>query len=147
MTTEYTGPFVSFNFRVQIDQLGAASFSECSGLSSDQAVIEYREGMHDSTVQKLMGLRSFTNILLKRGYTTDLRLWQWRLSVMNGAPDRRNGSIALMDTTRATPLLIWSFESGWPKKWDGPTFNAKSSEIAIETVEIVHEGLRLEGSA
>ncbi len=145
MTTgERTDPYRSLNFRIEIDGLTLGSFSECSGLSSEGDVVEYREGTDvPLTVRKLVGLRKYTNFTLKRGYTQNSELWDWYKNIVNGVPDRRNGSIILMDEER-NDVMRWSIESAWINKIEGPTFNASGNEVAIETVEIVHEGLALE---
>jgi phage tail-like protein len=108
-------------------------------------VIEYRtcDSKLGSTL-KLPGLTKYPNIVLKRGLTRDLSLWQWRKTVVDGATERRNGTIVLLAEDR-TPVLRWRFRNGWPCKWEGPSLNAKSRDIAIETLEIAHEGLELEG--
>jgi phage tail-like protein len=137
-------PYRSFNFLVEIDNAPVAGFSEVSGLSQDGDVIEYREGSDvPLTVRKLTGLRKFANITLKRGYTTGRDLWRWRLNILNGRTDRRNGSIVLLDEER-NRVVEWQFENGWISKYEGPMLNAKGNEVAIETVEICHEGLRIE---
>jgi len=138
-----TDPFRNFNFRVEIDGIAVASFAEVSGLESETVVIDYRTG--DSRVtRKLPGLTKYANIVLKRGMTLDLALWQWRKSVVEGRAERRNGSIVLSDEAGKDMLRINFFE-GWPCKWEGPALNAKTSEVAIETLEIAHEGLEIEG--
>jgi phage tail-like protein len=138
-----TDPFRNFNFRVEIDGIAVASFAEVSGLDSETVVIDYRTG--DSRVtRKLPGLTKYANIVLKRGMTLDLALWQWRKSVVEGRAERRNGSIVLSDEAGKDMLRINFFE-GWPCKWEGPALNAKTSEVAIETLEIAHEGLEIEG--
>lgn len=144
-TGDRTDPYRSFNFRVEIDGLTVGSFSECSGLSSDGDAIDYREGTDvPLTVRKLPGLRKYANIMLKRGYTQNRDLWNWYRNVVNGVSDRRNGSIILMDEERRD-VLRWNFENGWPNKIEAPSFKASGNEIAIESIEIVHEGLTLAG--
>jgi phage tail-like protein len=133
-------PYKSFNFRVEIDGIARAAFSEVSGLESETAVIEYRLGGEASTVRKLPGLTKYGNLVLKRGITQDPELWNWRKAVVDGNIERRNGSIILLDDDRAE-VARWNFVNGWPCKWDGPAFNAKSNDVAIETIEIAHEGL------
>ncbi|MGD0696264.1 MAG: phage tail protein [Terriglobia bacterium] len=134
-------PYAGFNFRVMIDGITAAGFSECYGLTSETDVIEYREGTDKSnTVRKLPGLNRFSPIILKRGVTADKALWQWRKLVMEGTIQRSNGSIVLLGAD-GNPVNQWNFTNGWPAKWDGPSFNAKGNAVAIETLEIVHEGL------
>ena len=133
-------PYKAFNFRVEIDGVALAAFSEVSGLESETEVIEYRTGSERNTVRKLPGLTRYANIVLRRGVTQDAELWNWRKTVEDGQVDRRNGSIVLLDDDR-TEVLRWNFVGGWISKWVGPTFNAKGNEVAIETVEIAHEGL------
>jgi len=132
-------PFKAFGFLVEIDGIAQAAFSEVSGLESETAVIEYRLGNEGGT-RKLPGLTKFGNIVLRRGITKDAELWNWRKSVVAGNIDRRNGSIILLDEKRKE-VVRWNFRSGWICKWVGPTLNAKSNEVAIETIEIAHEGL------
>jgi phage tail-like protein len=136
-------PYRSFNFRVEIDGLTVGAFSECSGLSSDGDAIDYREGTDiPLTVRKLPGLRKYANISLKRGYTPNTELWAWYRNIVNGVADRRNGSVILMDEERRD-VLRWNFENGWINKIEAPSFKASGNEVAIESVEIVHEGLTL----
>ena len=132
-------PFKAFDFLVEIDGVARAAFSEVSGLESETAVIEYRTG-GETVVRKLPGLTKFGNIILRRGVTQDADLWNWRKSVVEGIIDRRNGSIVLLDDKR-NEVVRWNFRSGWICKWEGPTLNAKANEVAIESIEIAHEGL------
>jgi phage tail-like protein len=136
-------PFTSFNFLVTIDGVTEAGFSECSGLSMETDAIEYREGKEDITVRKLPGLKKFGNITFKRGFTKDGALFTWRKQVMDGNVQRASGSITLLNEARQ-PSVRWSFREGWPRKLDGPTFNAKNNEVAIETLEIVVEDITVE---
>jgi phage tail-like protein len=138
-----TDPYRSFNFRIEIDGLPVASFSECSGLSSEGQAVEYREGTDPLTVRKLLGLRTYANLTLKRGYTQSRVLWDWYKKVVEGNADRRNGAVILMDEA-GEPVMTWKFINGWINKIEGPTMNASGNEVAIESIEIVHEGLALE---
>jgi phage tail-like protein len=135
-------PYKAFNFLVEIDGIARAAFSEVTGLESETAVIEYRTG-DDALIRKLPGLTRHANIVLRRGVTQDHELWEWRKNIRQGNPDRRNGRIILLDDQR-TEVVRWNFYSGWPCKWQGPAFNAKANEVAIETLEIAHEGLELD---
>ena len=136
-------PYSSFNFLVEIDGVTVAGFSECSGLSNEEDIVEYRNGNEDITVRKLPGLKKFMNITLKRGMTDGTELWDWRKQVLDGQTQRQSGAIVLLNESRQEALR-WNFREGWPSKWEGPTFNAKNSETAIETLEIAVEGLELE---
>ena len=120
-------PYGQFNFNIEIDGKPLGGFSEVSGLSQDSTPIEYREGNEkQGTTRKLPGLIKYDNIVLKRGWTKDKVLWEWRKQVIEGKTDRR-----------------WNFREGWPCKWEGPALNGNTSEAAIETLEIAHEGLEM----
>ena len=136
-------PYGQFNFRIEIDGVIQGGFSEASGLTTDTNIIEYREGQEITTTRKLPGLIKYNNIVLKRGWTNDRKLWEWRKKVIDGKTERQSGTIVLLDEGRQ-PALRWNFVQGWPSKWEGPALNAKTSEVAIETLEIAHEGLELE---
>ncbi|MFN2459501.1 MAG: phage tail protein [Candidatus Velthaea sp.] len=137
-------PFKAFNFVVSIDGMASASFSEVSGLSTDGDIVEYREGTDKSLwTRKLPGLMKHAHVVCKRGQTKNLDLWNWRKNILDGVPDRRSGTITLLDEQQQA-VMFWKFSNGWPVKYDGPTLNAKGNDVAIETLEIVHEGLDIE---
>src|SRR3989442_6029901 len=100
-------PYKNFNFRVEIDGITIAGFSECTGLSSEVAVIEYREG-GDHSVRKLPGLAKFGDLTLKRGVTKSNDLQNWHRNIINGLPDRRNGSVILLDDQK-NHAVRWNF--------------------------------------
>ena len=133
-------PYKAFNFIFEIDGIARAGFSEVSGLESETAVIEYRVGGERNAVRKLPGLTKYANIVLRRGVTQDAELSNWRKTVEDGQVDRRNGSIILRDDD-GTDVVRWNFFNGWISKWEGPALNASKNEVAIETIEIAHEGL------
>lgn len=142
-TGKRNDPYAGFNFQVEIDGITVAAFSECSGLSNNSDPIEYRAGSDDITVRKIPGLKKFANISLKRGITKNLELWNWRKTVLDGVTQRKAGSIVLLNEAREAALR-WNFREGWPTKWDGPSLKAAGNEVAVETLEIAHEGLELE---
>ena len=137
-------PYAQFNFLIEIDNLTRAGFTECSGLTTEQDVIDYREGSEDTIVRKIPGLRKIANITLKRGFTQDRELWEWRKTTIDGRTERRAGAIVLLDEAREE-VLRFNFREGWVCKWEGPQLNASTNEVAIESLEICHEGLELEG--
>lgn len=139
MTTRQD-PYRSYNFLVEIDAITRAGFQECSGLDSTQDPIEYREGNEGLTVRKLPGLNTFSNIALKWGIADDTELWELRQQVTEGKVQRRNGSIVLLDDV-GEEKARWNFREGWPTKWTGATFNATGTEVAVDTLEIAHEGV------
>jgi phage tail-like protein len=140
-TGEEKNPSAGYNFVLEIEGVKKA-FSECSGLGANTNPVEYREGGVNKTVRKIPGLKKFSSITLKRGVTIDSALWDWRKSVLDGQIVRKDGSITLLDEV-GQEALRWNFAQGWPTKWEGPSLNATGSEVAIETLEIAHEGLEL----
>lgn len=147
MSPTSTYPFLSGNFLVVIDGVAATSFSEVSGLEAEIEVVDYRTGdTKQNAVRKLPGLNKFTNITLKRGLTLDLSLWNWINSALQGNVQRVAVTITLLDQAD-NPQLRWNLTNAWPCKWTGPLLSAGSSEVAIETLEICHEGLELVAGA
>jgi phage tail-like protein len=134
-------PYRGFNFLVEIDGITQAGFQEVGGLDATTDSVDYREGNDANHPRKLPGLTKFSPITLKRGITDSAELWAWRQTVIDGKADRRNGSIVLLDDTGAEKIR-WNFSNAWPTKWTGPSFNAASTAVAIETLEITHEELQ-----
>ena len=134
-------PYQQFNFLVEIDGVARGGFTEVSGLTTDTDAIDYREGA-DLTlnVRKLPGMRKYTNIVLKRGYTKDKALWEWRKKIINGQTERRSADIILFDEAR-TEVLRWRVREAWISKWESGPFNAKTNDVAVESIELAHEGL------
>ncbi len=141
---ERNDPYAQYNFLVEIDDLSVAGFTEVGGLTTESDAIDYREGSDTNTVRKLPGLRKYTNITLKRGYTKNDELWQWRKTTIDGSTLRKSGAVILLNEQRKE-VMRWNFKEGWLAKWEGPALNATTNEAAIESIEIVHEGLELEG--
>ncbi len=143
-TGDRVDPYRGFNFRLEIDNSAVAGFSECGGLTFDTDPVDYREGTDKRlTVRKLMGLRKFANISLKRGYTQNKELWNWYKNILNGQSDRRHGTIVLQDELH-TDVLRWEWQDGWITKYEGPAFNAHTNDVTIEHLEIVVERVELQ---
>ncbi len=148
-TGDRKDPVRGFNFRLEIDGIDRGGFREVSGLDTSQDPVEYREGNEKPlTVRKLPGLVKYANIVLKWGIIADdPQLWQWRISVTQGkiAKDklRKNLSIVLLDDTGAEEVRRWNVRDAWPAKWTGPSFNATGNEVAVDTLELAHEGVEL----
>jgi len=137
-------PLLQYNFLLVIDGASdaVAGFTEVSGINMETDVVEYREGSDTATVRKLPGLRKYGNITLKRGYTTNGELWDWRKTVIDGATERKSGAIVLLNEARE-PALRWEFSEAWVSKYEGPALNATANEAAVESIEIAVEDVRL----
>jgi phage tail-like protein len=133
-------PFASFNFKLEIAGITVAGFSECTGLNTEQNVIDYREGQEGITPRKLPGLTKFGNITLKRGITVDKTIFQWRKTVSDGDIERKNLSVVLQNE-KHDEVVRWNVVNAWPSKYVAPDLKATANEIAVESVELTHEGL------
>lgn len=134
-------PYRNCNFLVEIDGIVQGGFSDCSGLGSSTDPIEYREGGDNTTVRKLPGLTKYTNISLKWGLSDSRELYDWYRLVVTGKTERRNGSVIVLDADGVTEVVRWNFFNAWPTKFEAPALSAKGNEVAIETLELAHEGL------
>ena len=144
MAVQRDNPYLNFNFTVDIGAGEELGFSEVEAPSGEIEVIEYREGSDRSnTARKLPGRAKYSNVTLKRGITGNTELYQWWTSVRDGQVERRNVTITLLDEQRQ-PVLRWLLRNAWPVKIEGPALNATGNEVAIETLELSHEGLELE---
>lgn len=134
-------PVLSFNFAVEITGLIVAGFNDVSGLQAEIEVLEYREGGLNDYIHKCAGPAKYSsNLILKKGIADSKELWSWYCDVLQGTIERRSLDIVLMDS-EGREKRRWTFQNAYPVKWSGPDFKAQSSEVAIESLELAHEGL------
>lgn len=133
-------PHGSFRYVLEIDGMAAGGFSEVSGFDATVEVKEYREGDMPQTPSKVPGLKKYSNITLKKGLFDSTVLYDWIKEGIEGEVSRTTVTITLHDQTD-TPVASWQVINAWPTKYTAPSFNASSSEVSIETLEIVHEGM------
>ncbi len=136
-------PYKNFRYLVDIDGITQAGFSEVTIPDVSQDVIEYREGNESvATVRKQPGLIKYGNVILKWGITKTLDLYDWSKLVQQGEIQvaRRNMAVIVLDDMRQ-PVARWEFENAWPVKYDPSDLKASGNEIAIDTIEIAHEGM------
>lgn len=144
MPSTRTDPFKNYSFLVEIDGIASAAFKSVSGLSAEAEVIEYREGADKATSsRKLPGRVRYANVTLERGITTSHDLWDWWKTVADGNVQRRSVVVTLLDDARQ-PVLRWLLREAWIAKIEGPDLEAGANEVAIETIELAHEGLELD---
>ena len=142
--TQRQDPLPAFLFAVEIDGQKTAFFRSVSGIKTETEVIEFQEGGDNSgTIRKLAGVTRFANLRLTRGFTGDRTLYDWFRSVKKPNPIKVDGRIIMFDHHGA-PIIKWKFTNGFPVKWEGPELDATKNELAIETIEIAHEGLSID---
>jgi phage tail-like protein len=156
MSTALLEEFGSYRFLVTLDA-GAAylppaqalliplfasgGFQEVSGLGAELEVTAYAEGGVNDFVHQLPVRHSWGRIVLKRGVLVDTGLWNWyQAGLTQSLGARRDGTVILM-TPQGVPAVAWNFRGGLAAKWTGPTFDAMRDAVAIESLEIAHQGL------
>ena len=116
-------------------------FTEVSGLGGEIQVEEYAEGGLNGYVHHFPTRTTYpSRLVLKKGVTGVDTLRRWYNNVSRGKVKRRNGTIMLLDN-QSRPVMWWAFKNAYPVLWEGPAFNSMQSEVAFETVELVHEGI------
>lgn len=134
------------NFHFQVDWGGSRmGFTEVSGLNIEFDAIEYREGINpEYHANKMPGLEKYTNIVLKRGIVKgDNDFFSWIKTIKMNEVERRDITIILLDEEHS-PAVTWKVKNAWPVKYTGPVLNARGHDVAIETLELAHEGITVE---
>jgi phage tail-like protein len=138
-------PFPVYCFQVEIPglvEVATAFFKSVSGLKSETEVVDFQAGGVNEFAHRLVGPTKWANLILKRGFTQSQELMKWRQDWVNGKRERRSGTISQLDT-KLNAVCSWEFIDGWPCKWELSEMDASKSELAIETLEIAHHGLKL----
>ncbi len=120
-------------------------FSEVTGLNIEVQPIEYRDGLSpEYSVVKMPGLKKYGNITLKRGvFKGDNEFFDWYNQIKLNKPERRDITISLLDEEH-NPVMVWKVMNAWPTKITSPDLKANGNEVAIEQVEIAHEGVKID---
>jgi phage tail-like protein len=141
-------PFGNFRFKLELGDVEVAGFAECTGLNIETKVLEYKEGGNNATTLKFPEPSTFGNVTLKRGVTISNELIEWQLDVVSGTFGKNartnNPSIAIvLMNEKGDDVRRWNLVRAFPVKWVGPDLKASGSEVAIETLELAHEGIQL----
>ena len=144
MATTRTDPYFGYNFAVELDGITSMGFKSCAGLDTSTTSTKYREGTDASLAQReLPALLHHSVITLSRGISADHALMDWRTDISNGKPTRRDISIVLRNE-QGVEKIRWNVKNAWPSKWTAPSFDATSDAVAIETLELTHEGIAVQ---
>jgi len=135
-------PLRNFRFRLEIDGLVTAGFSEVVIGPTTTDVIDYREGTDPTHVRKLSGLTKFGSITLKRGISTSMDLFQWYRQILSGqlASNRKQVAIIIQDES-GTDQARFVVSEAWPMKYDPSDLNGKGNEVFVELLELANEGI------
>ena len=140
--TSREDPLVGFHFAIDVQGAVTGYFTECSGLGSENEIIEHKV-VNEAGVEvvvKQPGRLKWQDIVLKRGITSNMDVWEWRKMVEDGdvVGARQNGSITMFDQA-LTEVARWNFENAWPLKVTGPSVKSDDNSVGIEELTIAHE--------
>jgi len=132
-------PLLKFYFRVKFENM-EAYFQEVSGLDVEAQTIEYRNGNNNN----LPGIKKCWNVTLKKGiFVKDNSFWDWCNQINMKTIEKENVVISLLDES-GKPKMVWTLKNAWPTKILGTDMKSDGNEVAVETIEIAHEGLKIE---
>jgi phage tail-like protein len=134
-------PYLGSRFVVEVESMFVGSFAEVSGLELQVETETYAEGGVNTHSHELPSRASSPNLVCKRGLTDSTLFWEWTRGTVDGTVVRKNGLVFLLNAAGA-PAWGWGFTNAYPVKWTGPTFTADQGEVAVEALELAHDGLK-----
>jgi phage tail-like protein len=132
----------SCRFYVEVDSKKEAVFTEVSGLSMEMTLEDIEEGGNNEFVHRMPGRCKVGNLTLKRGMTASNDFLQWSIKVAQGTIEKKHVSVVLYNVD-GTEAMRWNFDNAYPVKWSGPQFKADDAAVALETIELAHEGMKV----
>ena len=138
--SDHDAEYLGSQFGLEIDGVELARFTGISGLGYESEVVTFQDTLADGKIitRKRPGRISFPDIVLKRGLSADNALVEWYQTVVDGAVERKSGSIVIYDQT-STEIGRWNFENAWISKWSASDLDAGTDDIMIEEITIAHE--------
>ncbi len=137
-------PLVGFHFQVDVSGKATGYFMEISGIGSETEVTEHKitSGTGEALVRKIAGRIKWNDITLKRGITKNMDFYKWRQEVEQGMVDKARVAVTITMFDQAfAPVAKWNLTAAWPSKISGPSLKSDSSDIGVEELTIVHEGI------
>jgi phage tail-like protein len=134
-------PFHGFRFRVEIEQVQRAGFSKVKGLTRETKFETRREGGLNDFEHKLVTNTTYGNLTLERGLM-DTDLWSWHDKIVEGRPPERRTLTIILQNEAGDDVWRWIVDGAFPVKWSGTDLDAASSQVLVESVELVHRGFR-----
>jgi phage tail-like protein len=134
-------PYRNFNFKLEIQGITQGHFTECTNIGARVQAIAYREGGNQQVVHRMPGRVEYADVTLRYGLTNSRELFNWFKAAMQGAVERKNVSIVLLDSAGAIEVARWNLMRAWPREWTGAPLDARGNDVAIESITLVFETL------
>lgn len=145
MSAGRTDPYLDYRFQVEIDSLVVGGFSEVSGLRREVETEQYKEGGVNHYVHELPTRVTHSNVTLRSGLTDATELYEWSEGGVFGTSARRVVRVIVQDAT-GDEVWGWSLRGAYPVAWEGPELRGNGGNVAIETLELAHNGIsRIDG--
>ena len=135
----FVDPYRAYNFKLIIQGVTEGHFTECSNMGIKVDAISYREGGQSQVVHRIPGRVQYADITLRYGLTLSTELWNWLMTAVKGKVERKNVSIAMLDSDGVTEVLRWNLVNAWVAEWRGAVLDALGREMAIESITLVFE--------
>ena len=133
-------PIPSFRFTVTFDELPPVGFTDCTGLQMESTPMEYAEGGLNTHTWRFPGRWKQSNLTLKRGIVNKV-LYDWYAAVANGEFKARNATVLVKDPSGSETVIEFRLQEAFPVTWVGPDLAAGQNNLAVETLELAHQGL------
>jgi phage tail-like protein len=140
--TDY--PLPKFHFQAEWGGV-RIGFTEVSGLDVETEVIEYRDGaLREYSKLKIPGMQKYANVTLKRGvFASDNDYFNWWNTVALNTVERRDVTVSLLNE-KHEPVMVWKIKNAWPAKIASTDLKADGNEVAVESIELAHDGLTIQ---
>jgi phage tail-like protein len=137
----FVDPYRAYNFKLIIQGVTEGHFTECSNLGIKVDAISSREGGQSQVVHRIPGRVEYADVTLRYGLTLSMELWNWLMTGVKGKVERKNVSIAMLDSDGVGEVLRWNLVNAWVAEWRGAVLDALGHQIAIESITLVFETL------
>lgn len=141
----WVDPYRAYTFNLEIKGVSAGHFTEVSGLGARIERITYREAGLNSVVRSIPGQVSYSAVTLRYGLTQSPHAWNWLMEAIGGNARRTEVSILVLDPAGSAEVMRWNLANAWPCEWIGAPLAGTSTDLAIETLTVAHEGIERVG--
>jgi phage tail-like protein len=138
----WVDPYPAYNFKIMIGGQPVAHFSRVGPIIVDVGTAEYREAGHAQVVHQIPTITTYQDVSLKYGVTSSTVMWDWFYATTQGAIQRKNVSVVVLDSTGATPVLQWDLIGTLPKRWVSPEMDATARAVAVEEIVLSVESVK-----
>lgn len=139
-------PYRAYNFKLVIQSVVQGHFTRVDGLGIKIDRVLWREGGEHAAIRTMPGQIEYTPVTLRYGMTDSTELLQWLFKAIDGTVERRNVSLAMLDNAGSGEIRRWNLIGAWPCDWFGAPLDALGKELAIESLSLAYDQLKLDNA-